>query len=250
MKLERLDDILVRRGICACVEQARAQILAGNVFCRQGRADKAGMRVARDIEIEVRDNKMPFVSRGGLKLAHGLDVFKVSASGRTCLDVGASTGGFTDCLLQRGARRVVAVDVAYGKLDYRLRSDPRVVVVERVNARELSLGCLPSDSVDSVSLAVIDVSFISLGLIVPNIQRAFPTIEEWVCLFKPQFEVPRKFVLAGGIVKDLDALEVALGRIQGGLESSGLRQRHAPVKSPIAGKRSGNVEYLLHYGVS
>jgi 23S rRNA (cytidine1920-2'-O)/16S rRNA (cytidine1409-2'-O)-methyltransferase len=195
----RLDSLLAERGLFASRARAAAAVLAGEV--RLGadgrRASKAGQLVDPDVELAV-DAPPPFVSRGGVKLANALDVLGVSVAGRRCLDVGASTGGFTDCLLQRGAAEVVAVDVAYGELDYGLRSDPRVTVLERVNARSLDCGALPF----APSLAVVDVSFISLTKVLPAVLRCVAGEFDCLAMVKPQFEVGRSGVAKGGVVRD------------------------------------------------
>jgi 23S rRNA (cytidine1920-2'-O)/16S rRNA (cytidine1409-2'-O)-methyltransferase len=195
----RLDSLLAERGLFASRSRAAAAVLAGEV--RLGadgrRAEKAGQLVDAAIEIAV-DAPPPFVSRGGVKLAHALDALGVEVAGRRCLDVGASTGGFTDCLLQRGAEHVVALDVAYGELDYRLRSDPRVTVLERVNARSLDCAVLPY----APDLVVADVSFISLCKVLPAVLRCVAARFDCLAMAKPQFEVGRERVGKGGVVRD------------------------------------------------
>lgn len=193
----RLDLLLVERGLFDSREKARRSIMAGQVRVDGHRIDKAGTKVADDAQLEVAE-RMPFVSRGGLKLQKALEHFDLDLRGRICLDAGASTGGFTDCLLQQGAARVYAVDVGYGQLDYRLRSDERVVVMERMNIRYLPPDALP----ESVSVITIDVSFISLTQVVPAL---VPHLEMggWLLpLIKPQFEVGKGQVGKGGIVRD------------------------------------------------
>jgi 23S rRNA (cytidine1920-2'-O)/16S rRNA (cytidine1409-2'-O)-methyltransferase len=195
----RLDSLLAERGLFASRARAAAAVLAGEV--RLGadgrRASKAGQLVDPDIELEV-DAPPPFVSRGGVKLANALDSLGVPVAGRRCLDVGASTGGFTDCLLQRGASEIVALDVAYGELDWGLRGDPRVTVLERVNARSLDCAALPF----APSLVVVDVSFISLTKVLPAVLGCAASEFDCLAMVKPQFEVGRAGVGKGGVVRD------------------------------------------------
>ncbi|MGD9538520.1 MAG: TlyA family RNA methyltransferase [Alphaproteobacteria bacterium] len=194
----RLDALLVERGLAESRAKAAALILAGVVFSGERRLEKAGQQVAADLPVEVRGAAHPYVSRGGLKLAHGLDHFGIPVEGRVGLDIGASTGGFTDVLLQRGARRVYAVDVGYGQLDARLRGDERAVVLERVNARHLSRTEVP----EPVDLIVCDASFIGLRTILPAPLALAAPGAHLVALIKPQFEVGRERVGKGGIVRD------------------------------------------------
>ncbi|MGI8513450.1 MAG: TlyA family RNA methyltransferase [Solirubrobacteraceae bacterium] len=195
----RLDSLLAERGLYESRSRAAAVVLAGSV--RLGadgrRAEKAGQLVDAEVELAV-DAPPPYVSRGGVKLANALDALGLDVAGRTCLDVGASTGGFTDCLLQRGADAVVALDVAYGELDYRLRSDPRVTVLERVNARGLDCSALPF----APSLVVADVSFISLRKVLPAVLGCVAERFDCLAMVKPQFEVGRSRVGKGGVVRD------------------------------------------------
>jgi len=191
----RLDSLLAERGLFASRSRAAAAVLAGSVRIADRRASKAGQLVDPDVELSV-DAPPPYVSRGGVKLANALDGLGVPVAGRDCLDVGASTGGFTDCLLQRGASRVIALDVAYGELDYRLRNDERVTVVERTNAR--SLGELPFPP----SLVVMDVSFISLRKVLPAVLALAAPAFDCLAMVKPQFEVGRSRVGKGGVVRD------------------------------------------------
>jgi 23S rRNA (cytidine1920-2'-O)/16S rRNA (cytidine1409-2'-O)-methyltransferase len=200
MKGPRLDERMVQDGLADTRTRAQALIRAGHVLVDDRPEDKPGTRVRGASQIRVRGEVKRFVSRGGDKLAGALDDLGVRAEGRACLDVGASTGGFTDCLLQRGARSVVAVDVGYGQLDARLRGDPRVHVRERTNARHLEPEALPGP----VSLVTADVSFISLRLLLPALVRCAPDAE-WLLMVKPQFEVGRERVGKGGVVRD-DAL--------------------------------------------
>ena len=235
---QRLDRLLVERGLAETRAKAQALILAGQVLVDGRRADKAGQAVAASSQVRVLEG-MPYVSRGGFKLAAALDGFEVAVEGRVCLDVGASTGGFTDCLLQRGARRVYAVDVGAGQLDWRLRNDPRVVVKEGLNARYLR----PEDLGERVDLAVCDVSFISVTLILPALAGVLKEAGEMVILVKPQFEVGRGQVGKGGIVRDPALRQAACARVEEALRRLGFQTRI--MESPLAGAE-GNVEYLLY----
>lgn len=230
--------LLAERGLAPSRARAQALVLAGKVRVGGRIESKAGAQVDPQAELEVMEPDHPFASRGALKLEAALDRFGISAEGVDCLDVGASTGGFTDLLLQRGARRVIALDVGHGQLDWRLRSDPRVVVMEGVNARHLETGALPF----AVGLAAVDVSFISLVLVVPALLPHLLPGAWLVCLVKPQFEAGRDQVGKGGIVRDegvrravIDRTVAALADL--GLESIGL------VPSPIRGQK-GNLEEL------
>ncbi|MGZ4187601.1 MAG: TlyA family RNA methyltransferase [Solirubrobacteraceae bacterium] len=207
MKRVRLDTLLSQRGMFASRSRAAASVLAGDVLILPGRrrADKPGQLVPDDIEVELRDAPQ-FASRGGTKLANALDALGVDVAGRRALDVGASTGGFTDCLLQRGAAHVVALDVAYGELDWQLRNDPRVTVIERRNARSLSADELPY----APELIVVDVSFISLAKVLPAVLACAAQRFDCLALVKPQFEVGRELVGKGGVVRDAAARRGAL----------------------------------------
>ncbi|MCW5982318.1 MAG: TlyA family RNA methyltransferase [Bryobacteraceae bacterium] len=234
----RVDQLLVERGLAESRERAKALVLAGKVFVDGSKADKPGHAVAADSRIEVVES-LPFVSRGGLKLAAALDHFRLDVRGWTCLDVGASTGGFTDCLLQRGAARVHAVDVGAGQIAWRLRTDPRVILHERLNARYLR----PDDLGEQVQLAVCDVSFISLTLIVPALPPLLRDDGEMVLLVKPQFEVGRGQVGKGGIVRDPVLHRQACRRVEQAVAAAGYHA--AVIESPITGAE-GNKEFLLH----
>jgi 23S rRNA (cytidine1920-2'-O)/16S rRNA (cytidine1409-2'-O)-methyltransferase len=233
----RIDQLLVDRGLAESREKAKALLLAGSVSVNGQRMDKPGQNVALDCEIEVA-GKLPYVSRGGLKLERALEYFAIDVAGKVCMDVGASTGGFTDCLLQRGAARVYAVDVGKGQLDWRLRGDPRVIVREGVNARYLT----PGDVGEPVDIATMDVSFISATLIVPNVTTALKPDGAMIILVKPQFEVGREQVGKGGIVRDPALHEAACDRVRASVEALGFRA--AIVESPILGAE-GNREFLL-----
>jgi 23S rRNA (cytidine1920-2'-O)/16S rRNA (cytidine1409-2'-O)-methyltransferase len=240
---ERLDKLMVMRGLAGTRAKAQSLILAGQVFSGQQRLDKAGHLVPVDIELTIKE-PLPFVSRGGLKLAAALDHSKIEATGKVCLDIGASTGGFTDCLLQRGAARVVAVDVGHGQLDWRLRQDVRVETRENVNARYLA----PDDFNDRFDLVVADVSFISLKKILPVVPPLVQKPAFVITLIKPQFEVGRGEVGKGGVVRD----EAAQDRVVEEIVSfaAGLEMRPLGViESPILGA-DGNREFLACFEIA
>ena len=236
----RLDSVLVDRGLFETRSRAAAAVIAGDV--RLGgdglRADKPGQMVAADVEVAVAEGPR-YVSRGGVKLANALDELGIDPSGRECLDIGASTGGFTDCLLQRGASRVYAVDVGTTQLDWKIRTDPRVVVKDHTNARHLT----PADIGEPCSLIVCDVSFISVTLIVPVLPPLLTPDGEMIILIKPQFEVGRHEVGKGGIVRDPELHAAACRKVQDAIEGLGFRT--ALMDSPIEGAE-GNREFLLH----
>ena len=197
-KKTRLDVLLVERGLVPSRQKAQAVIMAGSVFVGGQRSDKPGTAVADDAEIEVRGHVMPYVSRGGWKLEKAMKTWPITLQGKICADIGASTGGFTDCMLQNGAEKVYAVDVGYGQLDWKLRNDPRVVCLERTNARYLTHEEIP----DALDFASIDVSFISLKLIFPALYELLREGGEIACLIKPQFEAGREKVGKKGVVRD------------------------------------------------
>jgi len=234
----RLDQLLVERRLAESRAKAQALILAGEVFVEGQKAAKPGHAVAAESRIEIA-GRLPYVSRGGLKLAAALDGFAIQVEGRVCLDVGASTGGFTDCLLQRGALRVYAIDVGAGQLDWKLRTDPRVVLREGLNARYLRF----EDVGERVDLAVCDVSFISATLILPALAPLLKERGEMVILVKPQFEVGRGQVGKGGIVRDPQLHAEACARVEQAARQLGLETRL--MESPILGAE-GNREFLLH----
>jgi 23S rRNA (cytidine1920-2'-O)/16S rRNA (cytidine1409-2'-O)-methyltransferase len=236
----RLDQLMVERGLAGSRAQAQALVLAGQVFSGEQRLDKPGRAVAPDIPIEVRAPAAPFVSRGGQKLAHGLDRFRIDPAGRIALDVGASTGGFTDVLLQRGARRVYAVDVGHGQLDWRLRNDPRVVVLERTNARHLSREQVP----EHVAIVTCDVSFISLELALPPALALAAPGASLIALIKPQFEVGKGEVGKGGVVRDPALHRAVCARIAAWLADRQGWQVLGVTESPITGPK-GNREFLI-----
>ncbi|HZT75444.1 MAG TPA: TlyA family RNA methyltransferase [Vicinamibacterales bacterium] len=239
-KKDRLDVVLVDRGLAASRERARALILAGQVTVDGQVVSKAGAPTAPDAQIALARPDHPYVGRGGVKLAHALDVFGIDPRGRRALDVGASTGGFTDVLLQRGAAAVVALDVGHGQLDWKLRTDPRVIVREGVNARALTRDDVPHD----VSLVVVDVSFISLKLILPAIAPFLEPGGDVVALVKPQFEAGRDEVERGGLVTDPAVHEAVIEQVTQAAAAVGLR-RVAMTPSPITGA-TGNQEFFLH----
>jgi 23S rRNA (cytidine1920-2'-O)/16S rRNA (cytidine1409-2'-O)-methyltransferase len=234
----RLDVEIVSRGLAPSREKAQALILAGQVMVDRQKAAKAGQTVTNESHIEVLE-QMPYVSRGGFKLAGALDHFQIDVSGWTCLDVGASTGGFTDCLLQRGAAKVWAIDVGHSQIDWKIRNDPRVVVEEGVNARHLR----PEDYPVRFDLAVCDASFISTTLLLPAMVPLLAPNGQMVILVKPQFEVEREQVGKGGIVRDPALHQAACDRVRAVVESLGFTTSLAP--SPILGAE-GNREFLLH----
>lgn len=234
---ERLDKLLVARGLAETRTKAQALILAGQVFSAQQRLDKSGLLLPIDAELTLKET-MPYVSRGGLKLAAALDHFNLEVAGFTCLDVGASTGGFTDCLLQRGATKVVALDVGHGQLAWKIRQDPRVEVREHVNARFLQR----EDFHDPFDLAVCDVSFISLRLILPVLPPLLKSSGQILTLIKPQFEVGRAEVGKGGIVRDEAAQQRVVHEITAFAATIGLQSRGV-LDSPILGQ-DGNREFL------
>lgn len=234
---ERLDKLMVVRGLVETRTKAQALILAGQVFSKEQRLEKAGLEVSIDIELTIRE-PLPYVSRGGLKLAAALDHFQVDVQDRICLDIGASTGGFTDCLLQRGARRVVALDVGHGQIDWKLRQDPRVEVRENVNARYLR----PEDFSERFDLVVADVSFISLTRILPAVPGLIRPGATIINLIKPQFEVGREEVGRGGIVRDETAQLRVVSEISRFVETLGWHCIGV-IDSPIFGA-DGNREFL------
>ncbi len=235
----RLDQLVVERGLAPSRERARAMILAGQVLVAGRAMTKAGTAVVHDAAIELLEPDHPYVGRGGVKLAHALDTFTIAVAGRECLDIGASTGGFTDVLLQRGAARVVALDVGHGQIDWTIRNDPRVVVIERFNARHLTPAELPS----LVDLAVIDVSFISLRQIFPAVPPLLRPAADVVALVKPQFEAGRAEV-GKGIIHDTAVHERVLAEVSAAAAAIGLTPAGS-TPSPITGQK-GNVEFLLH----
>lgn len=236
---KRLDLLLVERGSFPSREKARAAVMAGDVYADGQISDKPGTLVDEESVIEIRGDRCPYVGRGGLKLKKAVDRFGLSLTGLVAADFGASTGGFTDCMLQEGAARVYAADVGYGQLDYRLRTDPRVVVMERVNIRYLEPGAIP----EAVDLVTVDVSFISLSLILPVADRILRDGGTVVCLVKPQFEAGRESVGKHGLVKDKQVHRAVLEKVETIGTSLGWRAEGV-THSPMTGAK-GNIEYLL-----
>jgi 23S rRNA (cytidine1920-2'-O)/16S rRNA (cytidine1409-2'-O)-methyltransferase len=237
----RADLLLVQRGLIASRERARALILAGKVFSGARRVEKAGEQLSIDAPLEVRGGDHPYVSRGGVKLQGALDAFSYDPTGSVVVDIGASTGGFTDCLLQRGARKVFAVDVGYGQLHDRLRRDPRVVVMERTNARYLK----PEDLATPVDLAVIDVSFIGLDKLLAQVISLLCSRGDILALVKPQFEVTRQAVGKGGVVRDHETRDDAIQKVEDlgfGLGLEVLGHTDAVIKGP-----KGNQEHFIWF---
>jgi 23S rRNA (cytidine1920-2'-O)/16S rRNA (cytidine1409-2'-O)-methyltransferase len=236
MSKQRLDNLLVARELAENESQAQAIIMAGKVTVSGKVITKPGTQVDENASLELAE-KLPYVSRGGIKLAHALDEFKLDVTSLIAIDIGASTGGFTDCLLQRGAKRVYAIDVGYGQLDYKLRQDPRVVVMERINAH------YPFSLPEKVNMATIDLSFISVTKVIPNLIGHLIQPGYIIILFKPQFEAKRKEVPKGGIIKDPQVHANVLGRFIVWATEHDLRLRGL-VASPILGAE-GNKEFLI-----
>jgi 23S rRNA (cytidine1920-2'-O)/16S rRNA (cytidine1409-2'-O)-methyltransferase len=236
----RLDQLLVERGLAESRARAQALVMAGLVFSGERRLDKPGMLVPDDVPLAVKGREHPWVSRGGVKLAHALDRFGIEPSGLVCLDVGVSTGGFTDVLLSRGASRVYAVDVGRGQLAWKLRADPRVIVLERVNVRDLTPALIP----EPIDLIVCDVSFISLTMALPAALALAAPSATLVALIKPQFEAGREQVRKGGIVRDPEVLREVCERISTWLAAQPDWQVSGLIDSPIAGA-DGNFEFLI-----
>lgn len=238
-KKERLDITVFEKRFAPSREKAKAVIMSGVVYVDGIRSDKPGTMVAVDSVVEIRGKTLPFVSRGGLKLKKALEVFAISPQGKVCMDVGASTGGFTDCMLQNGALKVYAVDVGYGQLDYRLRINPKVISLERTNIRYLEREKVP----DRIEFASIDVSFISLKLVLPVLSGFLERGAELVCLIKPQFEAGRELVGKNGVVRDEWVHKSVVRDIMGFCRENGFRVKDFTF-SPIKGPR-GNIEYLM-----
>ena len=241
----RIDLLLVERGLVPSRERARALILAGRVLVREQKIDKPGTTVPDDAPVRILGDDPPYVSRGGLKLAGALDHWQIRVTGRACLDVGASTGGFTDCLLQHGAAHVTAIDTGFGQIAMKLRNDRRVRLVERTNARYLAPGALAEEQGSpELTLLAMDVSFISATLLLGPVLAAAPKLTEAVVLVKPQFEAGREHIGKGGIVRDPEAHKLAVHRVADGVRSLGWEVVET-IPSPITGTE-GNVEFLLY----
>ena len=237
---ERLDVLLVKKGFAASREKAKAIIMSGIVYVDNQKEDKAGSTFEEEAAIEVRGSTLRYVSRGGLKLEKAINEFKVNAEGKICMDVGSSTGGFTDCMLQNGATKVYAVDVGHGQLDWKLRNDPRVVCMEKTNIRYVTR----DDIADDIELSSIDVSFISLSKVLPALKSLLSENAEVVALIKPQFEAGREKVGKKGVVRDknvhIEVIEAVLSYVKdNSLSICGLT--YSPVKGP-----EGNIEYLCY----
>lgn len=241
MKIKkRLDVLLVERMYAETRAKAQAIIMAGQVYVAGQKADKPGISYEENVDIEVRGETCPYVSRGGLKLQKALRDFGVDPTGFVCSDSGASTGGFTDCLLQQGAKKVFAIDVGYGQLDWKIRSDPRVVVMERTNIRYVT----PEQLGEPLDLSVVDVSFISLKIVLPAIKALLKSTGQVLCLIKPQFEAGRDKVGKKGVVRDPDTHKEVLDmfvQLASELEMNILGLTFSPVKGP-----EGNIEFLGH----
>ena len=242
----RLDKLLVERGLAASRERAQALILAGKVLVNEQKIEKSGSQVSSDCSIRMLGEDLKYVSRGGLKLERALEYWKIGVAGKTCIDVGTSTGGFTDCLLQHGASRVIAIDTGYGQMDFKLRQDPRVRLLEKTNARYLTRDVVG----ETADFLAMDVSFISATVVLPAIvTAAFPTSaperrgREIVVLVKPQFEAGKEYVGKGGIVRNEDAQEAAVEKVRTAVLDLGAETTEA-IDSPILGAE-GNREFLL-----
>ena len=245
MKIKkRLDVLLVEQGYADSRTKAQAIIMSGQVYVAGQKADKPGISYEENVELEVRGAACPYVSRGGLKLEKALRDFGVDPTGYVCSDSGASTGGFTDCLLQQGASKVFAIDVGYGQLDWKIRSDPRVVVMERTNVRYVT----PEQLGEPLDLSVVDVSFISLKIVLPVIKTFLKTTGQVLCLIKPQFEAGRDKVGKKGVVRDPETHKEVLDsfvELANELNFNILGLTFSPVKGP-----EGNIEFLAHLTLS
>ena len=237
---ERLDVLLVEKGLCESRSRAQAVIMSGEVYVNGQKSDKPGTPTDVEAEIEIRGNACPYVSRGGLKLEKALRDFGVDPTGLTCLDSGASTGGFTDCLLQNGAKQVFAIDVGYGQLAWSIRTDPRVVCMERTNIRYVT----PEQLGTPVQIAVIDVSFISLRIVLPAVKALLSADGQIICLIKPQFEAGKENVGKKGVVRDPAVHQAVLNsflQLADELQMTVCNLTFSPVKGP-----EGNIEFLGH----
>ncbi len=237
---ERLDVLLVQRGLAPSREKAKAMIMEGNVFVENQREDKAGTSIPVEAKIEVKGNTLKYVSRGGLKLEKAMTHFGIGLQDKVCMDIGASTGGFTDCMLQNGAKKVFAVDVGYGQFAWKLRNDERVVCMEKTNIRYVT----PEDIGEALDFASVDVSFISLSKVLPPAKELLKENGEMVCLIKPQFEAGREKVGKKGVVRDpkvhLEVIETVMKQAME-LGFFILNLEYSPIKGP-----EGNIEYLVH----
>ena len=237
---KRLDILLVEHGLASSREKAKAYIMSGDVYVDGQKEDKAGSMFGEGAKIEMRGNTLPYVSRGGLKLEKAMKNFDLHLDGKVCMDVGASTGGFTDCMLQNGAVRVFSIDVGYGQLDWKLRNDPRVVCMEKTNIRYV----VPEDLGEAADFSSIDVSFISLTKVLPPVRQLLKEDGEIVCLIKPLFEAGREKVGKIGVVRDPQVHQEVIEKVRDFAMGIGLEPCHlsfSPIKGP-----EGNIEYLLH----
>lgn len=237
---KRLDMLMMERALAPSREKAKAYIMAGNVYVDGQKEDKAGTMFPETVKIEVRGNTLPYVSRGGLKLEKAMNNFDVTLEGKVCMDVGASTGGFTDCMLQNGAVKVYSIDVGYGQLDWKLRNDPRVVCMEKTNIRYV----VPEDLEGPADFSSIDVSFISLTKVLLPVRELLTEEGEIVCLIKPQFEAGREKVGKKGVVRDPAVHQEVIEKVRDYAMSISMEPCHlsfSPIKGP-----EGNIEYLLH----
>ena len=237
---ERLDVLLVNRGLAPSREKAKTMIMEGNVFVNNNREDKAGSTFPDDCNIEIHGKTLQYVSRGGLKLEKAMKHFDITMDGKVCMDIGASTGGFTDCMLQNGAVKVYSIDVGYGQLDWKLRNDPRVVCMEKTNIRYV----VPEDLEGPAAFSSIDVSFISLTKVLLPVRNLLTEDGEIVCLIKPQFEAGREKVGKKGVVRDPKVHEEVIEKVRDYAMSIFMEPCHlsfSPIKGP-----EGNIEYLLH----
>ncbi len=237
---ERLDVLLVKRNLVASREKAKAVIMSGNVFVDGQREDKAGTTFSDEVQIEIKGHTLPYVSRGGLKLEKALANFDVSVEGKVCTDVGSSTGGFTDCMLQNGAVKVFAIDVGRGQLDWKLRQDPRVVCMEKTNIRYVT----PEDIGEPIAFSSIDVSFISLTKVLEPIRNYLTADGEIVALIKPQFEAGREKVGKKGVVREKSTHREVIEKVAEYAQGIGFEIKNIDF-SPIRGPE-GNIEYLIH----
>ena len=237
---ERLDVLLVQRGLAPSREKAKAMIMEGNVFVAGQREDKAGTSIDEKAKIEVRGNTLKYVSRGGLKLEKAIEKFGICLADKACMDIGASTGGFTDCMLQKGARKVYAVDVGYGQFAWKLRQDERVICMEKTNIRYVA----PEDIPEKLDFASVDISFISLAKALPAAKELLTEQGEMVCLIKPQFEAGREKVGKKGVVRDPKVHLEVIEKIAAFAQEIGfgvLGLDFSPIRGP-----EGNIEYLIH----
>ena len=237
---KRLDMLMMERSLAPSREKAKAFIMAGDVYVDGQKEDKAGTMFPETVKIEVRGNTLPYVSRGGLKLEKAMKNFDVTLEGKVCMDVGASTGGFTDCMLQNGAVKVYSIDVGYGQLDWKLRNDPRVICMEKTNIRYV----VPEDLGEPADFSSIDVSFISLTKVLLPVRNLLTDEGEIVCLIKPQFEAGREKVGKKGVVRDPVVHQEVIEKVRDYAMSISMEPCHlsfSPIKGP-----EGNIEYLLH----